>query len=92
MKRFYFYIPKFGILTLLYLLEIYEAAENYETCSEITAAINEFNADFETNFPTRICESVEIMVRNDFAKFGIDGQNVDMGKYYAYATYIYSNY
>lgn len=50
----YFYlIPKLGILTVLYLLEIYEADENFEECGRIMEGISAFNIRYKTDFPTR---------------------------------------
>jgi hypothetical protein len=87
----YFYlIPKLGILSLLYLIEIYEEDENSEECVRITQGILVFNIEFGTNFPTRTCEDLEKEVREDYKRFGLNNKEVDIKKYHAYAVTFYA--
>lgn len=87
----YFYlIPKLGILTVLYLLEIYEADENFEECGRIMEGISAFNIRYKTDFPTRTCDDLEKEVRENYEQFGLNNENIDMNKYYAYAAAFYA--
>lgn len=64
-------INRYGVYTLLILLQEYEQQENYEECDHIYNAINEVNNDLKSDLPTLLPDNWKDEVRKTISQFGL---------------------
>ena len=84
---------KYGILSLLILLDVFVEEENYEECAFIINAIREMNTDYKLNLSTEINkETISDVIKEIKNITGIDKTDIDLlFKYSLYAEEIYSS-
>jgi len=75
---------KFGIITLINVLEYFEFDENYEECYKIISAIKKQEKRLDIKLPTVINNEVVKDIINEYKKFGLTGEfALSSSKYYA---------
>lgn len=84
MKNYELLIFKFGILTVLFVLEYYQSIEDYEECKNIIDALNKIESERGIKLPRRIDEETKMIVIHSYKKFNMTGKNaIHNSKYYA---------
>lgn len=78
------YIPVYGILTLLYALDVKERQQDFEECSKIRDAIAMFNKKYEMDLPTYLNgEAIEYVITSLNIVGGSSNIAMENYKYYA---------
>lgn len=57
-------LTTYGVSTLCYLIEEFEALEDYEECAIIKDVIEEFNVEMKETLPTRLSECRAYLEQN----------------------------
>lgn len=83
-EKYRIQIFKYGILSLLFVLEHFEKEENYEECQNIIDAIRLQEERLDIKLFTVINEKTIQEVINSYKSFGLTGINaVENSQYYA---------
>lgn len=85
------YIVRYGILTVLMILEYYESVEEYGECQKIICAISQLNEKFEMKLPTRISNDVVEDVMATYRKLNLTGVYAEENSRYMAEQFIKDN-
>ena len=69
---------KYGILTVIFILEYLEKEEYYEECATIMSAIKENSKYLNFKFPTKYSEETMKTVIETYKNFGLTGRNAEI--------------
>lgn len=64
---------KYGIITLLRILEMKEREEDYLECAIIKQVIDKCSIDLNQNFPTKLPENWHKYIKDSASKYGMVG-------------------
>ena len=69
---------KYGILTVIFIIEYLEQEEYYEECAIIMKAMQENSKYLSFKFPTKYSEETMKTVIETYKNFGLTGRNAEI--------------